>query len=124
MKYTNINLLKYCKKQDLVIVAVKLKLAFRSVIVLCQCRTLRGNVQYLLNQIKNILNSLQKPKTEYILCGDLNKNSIGTNNKKTQLENLLNVYNLMSTLSFPTRITNTSSSAIDNNFWIRGVIML
>jgi hypothetical protein len=36
--------------------------------------------------------------------------------QKTQLENLLNMYNLTGTVNFPTRITNTSSSAIDNIF--------
>ena len=91
MKYTNISLLKYCKEQDLEIVAVKLKLALKSVIVLCVYRAPGGNLEYFLNQLDSILNSLEKPKTEHILCGDLNINYIGTNNKKTQLENLLNM---------------------------------
>jgi exonuclease III len=116
MKCTNISLLKYYKEQDLEIVAVKLKLAFKSVIVLCAYRAPGGNLEYFLNRLDTILNSLVKPKKEYILCGDLNINYIGTNNKKTQLETLLNMYNVMGTVSFPTRITNASSSGIDNIF--------
>jgi len=84
--------------------------------VLCAYRAPGGNLEYFLNQLDSILNSLDNPKTEYILCGDLNINYIGTNNKKTQLENLLNMYNLIGTVNFPTRITNTSFSAIDNIF--------
>jgi hypothetical protein len=36
--------------------------------------------------------------------------------KKSQLNFLLNSYNLFSTVDFPTRISNTSKSAIDNIF--------
>ena len=50
---------------------------------------------------------------EFILCGDLNINYIGTNNKKTQLDNLLKTYNLIGTVHFPTRIASTSISSVD-----------
>jgi len=53
---------------------------------------------------------------EFILSGDLNINYIGTDNKKTQLDNMLSTYNLTGTVHFPTRITNTSISSIDNIF--------
>jgi hypothetical protein len=53
---------------------------------------------------------------EFILCDDLNINYIGTNNKKTQLDNFLSTYNLTGTVHFPTRVTNTSISTIDNIF--------
>jgi hypothetical protein len=53
---------------------------------------------------------------EFILCGDLNINHIGTNIIKTQLENLLSMYNLTATVHFSTRITNTSLSTGDNVF--------
>jgi hypothetical protein len=39
-----------------------------------------------------------------------------TNNQRTQLENMLNTYNLMDTVVFPTRITNNSTTLIDNIF--------
>ena len=83
IKYTNISLLKYCKEQDFEIVAVKLKLDFKSLIVFCVYRAPKGNLEYFLNQLDSILNALGNPKTEYIICGDLNINYIGTNNKKT-----------------------------------------
>ena len=41
---------------------------------------------------------------------------MGSNNNKTQLENLLNTYNLLGTVHFPTRFTNTSMTSIDNIF--------
>jgi hypothetical protein len=43
--------------------------------------------------------------------------------KKKQLSSLLNTYNLFSTVSFPTRITNTSKLAIDNIFIEYSIMM-
>ena len=81
MKFSNINLLKYCKEQDLEIAAVKLEFAIKNLIVLCAYRAPTGDLEYFLKQLDSILNSLNKPKTEYILCGDLNFNFIGTTKK-------------------------------------------
>ena len=67
-------------------------------------------------QVDNIFNTLDNSNTEYILCGDLNINYLEPSSKKTKLENLLNMYNLIGTVSFPTRTTNISSSTIDNIF--------
>ena len=66
--------------------------------------------------INQSINLLYNPKTEFIICGDLNINFSGSNNKKTQLENLLSSYNLKGTLHFPMRIIKTSSSTIDSIF--------
>jgi endonuclease/exonuclease/phosphatase family metal-dependent hydrolase len=57
-----------------------------------------------------------KPKNEFILCGDFNVNFLEESSRKTQLLVLLQSYNLFYTVQFPTRITETISSAIDNIF--------
>ena len=88
----------------------------KNVIVFCAYRAPGGNLDYFLEQLDCILNWLDNPKTEYIICGDLNINFIGNNNKKIKVENLLNTYNLIGTVSFPTRVTNSSYSAMDNIF--------
>ena len=114
--FSNINLQKHCKEQDMEIAAVKLKFPKKSVIAFCVYRAPTGDLGYFLKQLDIILNSSHNPKTEFILCGDLNINYIGTNNKKTQLDNLLSTYNITGTVHFPTRITDTSFSTIDNIF--------
>jgi len=43
-KYSNINLLNYCKEQDIEIVAIKLKFAVKKVIVLCVYRAPGGKL--------------------------------------------------------------------------------
>jgi hypothetical protein len=45
MEYSNINLFKYCKEQDLETVAVKLKLAVKNLIVFCAYRAPGGNLE-------------------------------------------------------------------------------
>ena len=50
-----------------------------------------------------------------IICGDFNINYLENSHNKLQLENLLASYNLV-VVDFPTRITNSPFSAIDNIF--------
>jgi hypothetical protein len=63
-----------------------------------------------------VLKSLYTLKIEFIICGILILITSWINNKKNQLNSLLNSYNLFSTVGFTTRISNTSKSAIDNIF--------
>jgi exonuclease III len=114
LKFTNINLQKHCKEQDIEIAAVQLKLNEKNVIMLCVYRAPSGNFDYFLNKLDNILSSLHNHKIELIICGDINY--LETNNKKKQLDNLLGTYNLIGTVYFPTRILNNSVTLIDNIF--------
>jgi hypothetical protein len=43
-------------------------------------------------------------------------NNDNNNNNKIRFEQVLNTYNLIGTVDFPTRITNSSSTLIDNIF--------
>jgi len=49
-----------------------------------------------------------------IICGDFNINYLENSNNKLQLDSLLATCNLQSVIDFPTRITNSSCTAIDN----------
>jgi hypothetical protein len=109
-----------CKEQDLEIAAVKLEFSNRNLIVFCVYRAPTGDMDYFLKHIDIILNTLHNPKTDFVLCGDLNINYTGTNNKKTRLDNLLSTYNLIGTVHFPTRITSIATTSIDNIFIDRG----
>ena len=114
--FTNINLSDYCKEQDLEIAALKFKFNKKKFIIFCVYRAPSGDLEYFFDQLEITFNSLQNPKIKFILCGDLNINFIGSSHKKTQLNNFLNMHNLKGTVSFPTRITTTTSTSIDNIF--------
>jgi exonuclease III len=116
IQFTNINLQNYNKEQDLEITAIKIKFSAKNVIVFCIYRAPSGDMDYFLCHIDRLLNHLYKPKTEFILCGDLNINFLEKNTNQTRLQNVFNTFNLHGTVHFPTRITNTSTKAIDNIF--------
>jgi len=52
----------------------------------------------------------------FIICGDININYLNESENKNQLDNLLLSYNLTSIINFPTRVQNTTATAIDNIF--------
>jgi exonuclease III len=114
LKFTNINLQKHCKEQDIEIAAIQIKFNEKNVIIFCVYRAPYVNYDYFLNKLDNILNSLHNYKTEFIICGDININYLEINNKKKQLDNQLGTYNLIGTIHFPTRIVNNSATLIDN----------
>jgi len=82
LKFTNISLQKHCKEQDIEITALQLKLNKKNVIIFCVYRAPSGDFDYFLNKLDYILNSLHTYNTEFIICGDININYLGTNNKK------------------------------------------
>jgi len=59
---------------------------------------------------------LYKPKTEFLLCGDISINYLHDSNRKKYLSYLLTTYDLSHTVDFATRTQNKSSTAIDNIF--------
>ena len=114
--FSKLNMLCYCKEKDLEIVAIKFKLNKTSYIVYCVYRAPTGDLQYFFEQLENILNAHLYLKSEFILCGDLNIDYLASDCKKYQLTEILDMYNLKGIVNFPTRITQTSTTLIDNIF--------
>jgi len=59
---------------------------------------------------------MDNPTLHIIICGDMKINRLMESEKKNQLDNLLLLYNLTSIINFPTRVQNTSATAVDNIF--------
>jgi hypothetical protein len=62
------------------------------------------------------LKYLYNPKSEFLICGDINIDYLNEGNRKKQMNTLLTTYNLKHTVNFATRTQNDSSTAIDNIF--------
>jgi len=65
---------------------------------------------------------LEHTKAPLIICGDTNINYFIDNNKKDQLQMLLNTFNLLQVTDFPTRVGSSPISLTDILFWDKGRI--
>ena len=79
-------------------------------------RSPTGNFRHFLQTLDGILLSLNSRISHTIICGDTTVNNLIDNNQKKNLNNMLLSHNLTNIINFPTRITNSSASAIDNIF--------
>jgi exonuclease III len=74
-------------------------------------RSPTGNFGKFLKNLDNVLNTWYSNKIEFVICGDVNVNYLENYNKRQQLDALLQTYNLIGTVTFPTRKINGSISA-------------
>jgi len=113
---TTINLSKYCVEKDIEICAVKLEVQSTVFCIITAYRSPSGKFNHFLETIDAVLQSVYSPSLGIIICGDININYLVVNEQRKQLDNLLLLYNLVGVVDFPTRLTNTSTTAIDNVF--------
>ena len=114
IQFHTINLDQFNSEKDIEICALRLSLASSSYTIICIYRSPSGDFNYFLNQLETVLNKLHKVSTKLIVCGDFNVNHFKDNSRKLLLDSLFASYSLFSTVSFPTRISNNSSTLIDN----------
>ena len=114
IQFNTINLDQY--NEDLEICALKLRLLSSSFTIICIYRSPTGNFTYFLHQLESILNKMYITSTELILHGDFNINYLNDNSRKHLLDSLLASFGLFSTVKFPTRIFNNSSTLMDNTY--------
>jgi exonuclease III len=105
-----------CFDFDIELCTIKIQSGLSFIYILSVYRAPSGNFTNFIHKMDKILRSLCSSKIEFIVCGDFNIDYLTDNSRKSQLNSLLNSYNLFSTVDFPTRIQNLSKSAIDNIF--------
>ena len=113
---SNINIDTYCKEKDIEICAVKLSYLDLKICIITLYRSPTGNFDSFLLNLDRVLHSLYNSTLHFIICGDFNIDYLIESERKNQLENLLLSFNITSIISFPTRVQNTSATAIDNIF--------
>jgi len=119
LEFSTISLDKCCKEEDTEVCAVKLNITSIKLTILTIYRSPLGNFTNFLKNLDSIWNTWYSNKTEFVICGDININYLENCKKRQQLDVLLQTYNLIGTVSFPTYKTNASTSAIDNIFIAR-----
>jgi len=116
LKYTNIDLDKYYKVQDIEVCVLKLKSTFINVCIMAVYKAPTGNFKLFLSGLDDIIKTLYKADLKLIIYGDLNIDYLTDNHKKRQLDAVFLTYNLSAIVYFPTRYQGYSSTAIYNIF--------
>jgi exonuclease III len=115
-QFTTIDLSVCCREQDVEVCALKMIRSPFNFIVVTIYRSPSGDFNIFLKKLKGVLNSLSKYSINLILAGDFNVNFMTDSIKRNHLTSLLETYNLEYIVTFPTRVTTRSGSAIDNIF--------
>jgi len=113
LEFFSISLDKDFKEKDIEVCAVKLNLTPIKLLILAIYRLPLSNFMIFLKNLYSALNTWYSNETEFMICGDININYLENCKKRQQLDALLQTYNLIGTVSFPTRKTSASTSAID-----------
>ena len=116
LSYSTINLSKFCNDYDLEACTIQLIIPPNIYNILCIYRSPTGNFTTFLMHLEAILTQLHTNASNLIVCGDINVNYLQESRNKSLLNSLLVSFNLHSAVNFPTRISNSSSTTIDNIF--------
>jgi exonuclease III len=82
------------------ICAIQLVTKTANLIILSMYRAPSGGINEFLKRLDAILKYLYSPKSEFIVCGDINVNYLNENNHKQQINSLLKTYKLSHTMNF------------------------
>nr|CAI5836855.1 unnamed protein product [Callosobruchus analis] len=113
---SGIDLSIYCIEKDFEICGVRLKLYNKSYIVLAYYRSPSGDKSIFLSKINIVMDFLYQPNINFILCGDINLDSLICNRYFDLLCMELSSFNIFPVVQEPTRVTANSSTSIDHIF--------
>jgi exonuclease III len=116
LKFNQLKKLHHCNEQDIECCFVPLESKHSNIYVLAVYRAPTSDFDLFLNKLESIIDYLYKPTAEFVICGNININYLTESYHKKCQNSLLESFNLMSIVSFPTRIQNYSNTAIDNVF--------
>jgi exonuclease III len=83
------------REKDLEICAVEIETKATKLIIFCLCRAPTGDFNQFINHLDDTLKLFDKPKAEFLICGDINTDYLIESNRKKQLASLLTTYNLI-----------------------------
>jgi len=84
-----------------------------NLVVVCVYRSPDGDFAIFLQKLETVIKKIIVRKKQIILCGDWNINFMQESKKLRDLQEILLLYNLVNTVTSPTRVTKNSTSLID-----------
>jgi exonuclease III len=104
-----------CAEQTLEVCAVELETKSSNLSILTSYRASSANLNQFIKRLDATLKYLYNPKSEFLICGDINVDCLNDNWKKKK-NSLLTTHNLFHTVNFATTAQNDSSTANDTIF--------
>ena len=115
LECSKIDVKKYCKDQDIEICMLNLNTPFFRLHITVAYRAPTGDFNLFLNRLDDSIKSIYKTNLNLIICGDINIDYLSENNRKKQLDPVLQTYNLTAIVYFPTRLKGRSSTKLKLN---------
>ena len=115
LECSKIDVKKYCKDQDIEICMLNLNTTFFRLHITVAYRAPTGDFNLFLNRLDDSIKSIYKTNLNLIICGDINIDYLSENNRKKQLDPVLQTYNLTAIVYFPTRLKGRSSTKLKLN---------
>lgn len=117
LNVTALDLNKYCQEKHFEMCATLIKTNVASPTIVLNCyRSPCGDLSIFFEGLTNVLNFLFKPTVRFILCGDFNVDGYYDSKEFVNLCGVLSSYNLKPIVRWPTRVTNSTITLIDNIF--------
>jgi hypothetical protein len=80
---------RHCKEQGLEVGAFQIETKTSNLIILSFCRAPKGNLNQYLRKIDATLKYAYNPKSEFLICGDINIDYLNENNRKKQIKSIV-----------------------------------
>jgi exonuclease III len=80
--YKSLDLTRFCEEKNLEVCATQIRSMTNQQIIICMYRSPSGNFYQFLKVLDTMLMSLYQPKTEFIICGDINIDYLSDSSKK------------------------------------------
>lgn len=113
IQYASMDLSNFCRERIFEICAIEVNAKNNKIIVGCIYRSPSGDTAQFMELLEDTLSYLYNCSSSIILCGDWNINHLLETPTKKRLDIIMNTYNLVQIVNFPTRITHNSTTLID-----------
>lgn len=114
IKYKVINVSKFCTEKCFEMCGIEINFNNCNYIILAVYRSPLANLNDFFVNLTSVLDFLYTINKPIFIAGDFNLNFLEQSADKNMLINILESFNIIPTIVSPTRITNLSSTLIDN----------
>jgi exonuclease III len=104
LKYNTINIYEYYIDKDIEACVIQLDSTFNKLYILTVYRSTRSNFTNFFDRLDLILQKLYNNKYNIVICDDVNVSYLIDNNRRSQLDALLQSYDLAGIVKFPARL--------------------